>query len=98
MRIDVSAARIPTQGTPAATPALKDDSASFGQKLMDAIQEVNSQQLDAREMQNRMMAGQPVEIHDVMISMEKASTAMALTMQVRNKLLEAYQEISRMQV
>jgi len=65
---------------------------------MDAIQEVNSQQFDAREMQNRMMAGQPVEIHDVMISMEKASTAMALTMQVRNKLLEAYQEISRMQV
>lgn len=33
-----------------------------------------------------------------MIAMEKASTAMQLTMQVRNKMLEAYQEISRMQV
>jgi len=98
MRIDVSAARIPTQGTPAATPALKDDSASFGEQLMDAIQEVSGQQAQARGLQNQMMAGQPVEFHDLMIAMERASVSMALTMQVRNKLLEAYQEITRMQV
>jgi flagellar hook-basal body complex protein FliE len=40
----------------------------------------------------------PVEVHDLMIAMEKASTSMQLTMSVRNKTLEAYQEISRMQI
>ncbi len=70
----------------------------FGQMLMDAIQEVSGQQAQARGLQNQMMAGQPVEFHDLMIAMERASVSMALTMQVRNKLLEAYQEITRMQV
>jgi flagellar hook-basal body complex protein FliE len=70
----------------------------FGQLLMDAIQEVNKTQQDARGLQNDLMANRPVEFHDLMIAMERASTAMQLTMQVRNKVLEAYQEISRMQV
>lgn len=70
----------------------------FGQMLTDALKEVNESQLDAREKQNLVMANQPVDVDDLMISMEKASISMQLTMQVRNKLLEAYQEISRMQV
>lgn len=70
----------------------------FGQMLMDAIQEVNKSQAEARGMQNDLMANRPVEIHDLMVTMERASTAMQLTMQVRNKVLEAYQEVSRMQV
>lgn len=75
------------------------DGEDFGQQLMDAIKEVNQTQMNSREMQTALMTGQPaVELHDLMIAMEKASTAMQLTMQVRNKLLEAYQEISRMQV
>lgn len=70
----------------------------FAQTLMDAIQEVNQAQADSRNLQNSAIAGQPVEPHDVMISMERASMAMQLTLQVRNKLLEAYQEINRMQI
>lgn len=70
----------------------------FANTLMDALKEVNNSQQESREMQNQFMAGQPVELHDLMIKMEQASTAMQLTMQVRNKLLEAYQEINRMQV
>lgn len=70
----------------------------FAQKLMDVLKEVNESQLQARDKQNAFMTGQPVEIHDLMIAMERASTAMQLTMQVRNKLLEAYQEINRIQV
>lgn len=83
--------------TPASKPPVSAEG-DFGQKLMDAIKEVNNQQADSRELQNKFMAGQPVEFHELMIAMEKASTSMALTMQIRNKLLEAYQEISRMQV
>ncbi len=71
----------------------------FGQMLMDVMKDVNQSQLNAREVQNQFMTGQPgVEIHDVKIAAEKASIAIQLTMQVRNKVLEAYQELSRMQV
>jgi len=71
----------------------------FAQQLMDVLGEVNDSQLNARQVGNDFMTGQQgVDYHDLMIAMERASTSMNLTMQVRNKLLEAYQEISRMQV
>lgn len=70
----------------------------FGSTLMDALKEVDSIQRESREMQQAFMAGRQVDVHTVMIAMEKASIAMQLTLQVRNKLLEAYQEVSRMQV
>ena len=78
------------------SPAAKGD--DFAQQLMDVLKEVNTAQTDSQKLQNSFNAGQPVEYHDLMIAMEKASTTMQLTLQVRNKLLEAYQEISRMQV
>jgi flagellar hook-basal body complex protein FliE len=65
---------------------------------MDVIKEVNQAQADSRNLQNSAIAGQPVEPHDVMIAMERAGMSMQLTLQVRKKLLEAYQEINRMQV
>ena len=72
---------------------------NFAQQLMDVLEEVNDSQLHARQVGNDFMAGrQGIDIHDLSIAMERASTTMNLTMQVRNKLLEAYQEISRMQV
>jgi flagellar hook-basal body complex protein FliE len=79
-------------------PAADGKSEDFGKMLMDVIKEVNSSQNNASEMQNAFMTGQNVELHELMISMERAGLAMELTLQVRNKVLEAYQEISRMQV
>lgn len=76
----------------------KETGGDFAQTLMDVMKEVNASQLNSKEMQNKLMTNQPVEIHDVMIAMEQASVAMNLTLQVRNKLLEAYQEISRTQI
>ena len=70
----------------------------FAQMLMDVIQEVNDSQAKAGELQNDYMTGRPVEVQDVMIAMEKAGTSMQLTLAVRNKLLEAYQELSRLQI
>ena len=71
---------------------------NFAQQLMDVLKEVNESQGAAQAQQNAFMTNQPVDYHDLMIAMERASTSMQLTMQVRNKLLEAYQEITRMQV
>lgn len=71
----------------------------FAQTLMDVLKEVNSSQANAKQVQNDFMTGrQSVDYHDLMIAMERASTTMNLTMAVRNKVLEAYQEISHMQV
>jgi len=99
MRIDgpplpiAGPAQIPVP-SPSPTPA-----EDFGQVLMDALKEVNQSQQASRQAQNSFLAGQPgVEIHDVLIAAERASIGMQLTMQLRNRVLEAYQEISRMQV
>ena len=53
---------------------------------------------DGVDFAQQMTGRKPVEIHDVMIGMEKAGVALQLTLAVRNKVLEAYQEVSRMQV
>lgn len=71
----------------------------FAQTLMDVLKEVNSSQQNAVQVGNDFMTGrQSVDIHDLKIAMERANIAMNLTLSVRNKVLEAYQEISRMQV
>ena len=71
----------------------------FAHTLMDVMKEVNSSQQNAAQVQNDFMTGrQSVDYHDLMISMERANTAMNLTLAVRNKVLDAYQEIEKMQV
>ena len=75
------------------------DKGDFAHMLMDVIKEVNDSQSKATEIQaDYMTSRRPVEVQDVMLAMEKASTSMQLTMAVRNKVLEAYQELARMQV
>ena len=46
----------------------------------------------------KVASGEPVELHDVMLAQERASLGFELAVQVRNKLVEAYQDIMRMQV
>lgn len=76
----------------------KGSSTDFSKTLMDVLKQVNESQQNAAQTQQAFMTGQPVDYHDLMIAMEKASVGMQLTMAVRNKILEAYQEINRMQV
>lgn len=95
MRIDNATANLKLREHLAKQVAPTED---FGKALMDALKEVNASQLNSKEKQEALMAGQPVDIDDLMITMEKASVAMQLTMQVRNKVLEAYQEVMRTQI
>jgi flagellar hook-basal body complex protein FliE len=71
---------------------------SFGSMLRDAVSQLDSLQKSADANVTRLATGQPVDLHEVMISMEQSNLGLQLAMQVRNKLIEAYQEISRMQV
>ncbi len=72
--------------------------ASFGQMLDKALQDVNKAQIKADETVKGFLTGEVQEVHQVTIAMEQAKIMLLLATEVRNKVIEAYQEISRMQV
>lgn len=78
--------------------ALDSTQTSFGETLNRAITDVNSLQQQAGDAVKRMVAGEPVDIHDVMIAAEKARTSFDLLMEIRNKTIDMYRELMRMQV
>lgn len=75
-----------------------DKSMGFADMLKNSINEINSLQQQSAEMKSTLVTGEVNELHQVMISAEKSSLAFQLTLQIRNKVVEAYQEIMRMQV
>ncbi|MBW2147903.1 MAG: flagellar hook-basal body complex protein FliE [Deltaproteobacteria bacterium] len=74
------------------------DSRSFAETLKDSLKEVNNLQLHADKAVQEMAMGESRNLHDTMILLEKADISFRLMMQVRNKLMEAYHEIMRMQI
>lgn len=72
--------------------------AGFSQVLGEYLQEVNRLQLDAEAKTRQLLAGENIELHQVMLAAQKAELALELTQTLRNKVIEAYQEIMRMQV
>jgi flagellar hook-basal body complex protein FliE len=71
----------------------------FAGELHSAIHRINDLRLQSDSTAKAFQAGAPgVEIHDVMIDMQKASVATEMGMQVRNRLVSAYREIMNMQV
>jgi flagellar hook-basal body complex protein FliE len=71
---------------------------SFRQILSTALEDVNKLQLSAQQGSANLAAGKIQDVSEVVIATEKATIALQLTMQVRNKVVDAYQEIMRMQV
>jgi len=76
----------------------KEEAISFTEVLNEKLQEVNQLQKEADILTNKFLVGQVEDLHQVMIAAEKANLALQMTVQIRNKLVEAYQEISRMQI
>lgn len=77
---------------------VKPAGADFGQQLGAALERVNESQTQRDDLVASMVRGESVEVHDVMMAAEEAQLAFDLMLEVRNKLLEAYQEVMRMQV
>jgi flagellar hook-basal body complex protein FliE len=71
---------------------------SFGQVLGDALSELNQTEARSNQSIASLAAGEDVDLHQVMLSMQETDIAVQLALQVRNKLVEAYQEVMRMQV
>ncbi|OEF98603.1 flagellar hook-basal body complex protein FliE [Desulfuribacillus alkaliarsenatis] len=74
------------------------NSVSFGDTLKQALNQVNKLENESSKMGKLLAAGKIDNLHDVVIAGQKASIAVELTVQVRNKAVEAYQEVMRMQV
>ncbi|HEY8498711.1 MAG TPA: flagellar hook-basal body complex protein FliE [Limnochordales bacterium] len=70
----------------------------FGEVLKDAIAQVNALQLEAQQMAEAVARGDLTDMHRLALAVERAQLALELTVAVRNKLVEAYQEISRMPI
>lgn len=71
---------------------------SFADTLKDAVSNVNQMQQAADVKMQELATGKTQNIHDVMLTSEKADIALKLMVQVRNKIIEAYQEVMKMQV
>jgi flagellar hook-basal body complex protein FliE len=72
--------------------------ASFGETLKDAISTVNELQKQSDQEIQKLMTGESEDIHTTIIAMQKADLSFQMMMQVRNKIVQAYQEIMRMQM
>ena len=70
----------------------------FGDVLKHAVENVNSMLHEAGRLEDAVARGESVNIHQAVIAGEKAGLSFRLLMQVRNKMIDAYQEVMRMQV
>ena len=70
----------------------------FLASLKDAIAQVNEVQLDASQAVDKFVSGESDNVHQMMMALQKADVSFQLMMQVRNKLVSAYEDIQRMQM
>lgn len=69
---------------------------AFADMVTDLIESVNQAQIKSGQMQEAFLAGEPVELHQLMIKAEEAGVATDLLLEIRNRLLDAYREIMKM--
>ncbi len=70
---------------------------SFASTLQDSLKTVNEMQSEKRDMITSFASGETQNVHELMISLQKAGLAMSMTSAVRNKVMEAYKELSHLQ-
>lgn len=85
-------------GTPLRAPAAAPAGTGFEEALKKAVGQVNGLQVESDRAVESLHTGGTKNLHEVMIAMEKADISLRLMVQMRNKAVEAYQEIMRMQV
>jgi flagellar hook-basal body complex protein FliE len=97
VRINIHPQEITLPLNQTAAPVEKGEQ-SFKDVLGNFVSSVNDLQHKATETQENFLKGEVGDVHQVMIAVEEASVAFELLMEIRNKLLESYQQIMRMQM
>ncbi|MCS6284736.1 MAG: flagellar hook-basal body complex protein FliE [Nitrospira sp.] len=99
----------PIQGISPVIPAVADQiapagvteasaSSGFLDTLKNAIGKANDVQIQANQAVDALVTGQSQDLHGTMVALQQADASFQLMMQIRNKLVTAYEEIQRMQV
>ncbi|MGB8170729.1 MAG: flagellar hook-basal body complex protein FliE [Chthoniobacteraceae bacterium] len=70
----------------------------FSNFLQKAVSEIDGKMQTAQAEQTKVLTGESTNLHQAMIAMQEANVAFTLMVEVRNKLVESYQEVMRMQV
>lgn len=73
-------------------------SGDFSKMLMDSINEVNRLQTEAADATQKFTTGQTTNVAEVMVAVQKADVAYSMLMEIKNKLMDAYQEIQAMRI
>lgn len=81
-------------GAQAATPV----GATFSELVSNGLQQVNTQLVSSEAALQQLAVGDAQSLHQVMVQMEESRLSFQLLMQVRNRLLEAYQDVMKMQI
>ncbi len=78
--------------------ARKENGPSFAETLKGFLKDVNTMQLKADESIEKMTAGEITDVHQVMATVEEANIAFNMMMEIRNKVMDAYQEVMRIRL
>ncbi len=81
-------------------PELEHDkpNVKFADTLKELAGDVNDLQVESGKLTEKFVKGEPVDLHDVMISAQKAKTSFEMLLELRNKFTDMYREVSRIQV
>lgn len=80
----------------AATGSADGKASGFAEQLGKLLNETNDAQMESARMQEAFMLGEPVELHQVMIKAEEAGLTMDLLLEIRNKLVNAVNDLTKM--
>jgi flagellar hook-basal body complex protein FliE len=96
--VGTSQALAPQLSLAAGQNAIGADQAAFKDLLLDSIKQVNSMQQDANQAVEHLMTGGEANPAEVLTAVQKADLAFRMTMQIRNKLMQAYDEVKNIRV
>ena len=91
---EVAPLRLPSPSQQAADPAAP----SFADRIGRGLEELNMQLLGSQRDLQALAVGDAENLHEIMIRLEESRMSLQLMLQVRNRVLEAYQDVMRMQV
>jgi flagellar hook-basal body complex protein FliE len=95
----VSSAHLPSVATPLSGGAAPTgDAQSFAKYMLDAIGEVNSMQRSADHAVEQLMTGEDINMAEVFTAVQKADMSFRMLLQIRNKMLQAYDEIKDIRI
>jgi flagellar hook-basal body complex protein FliE len=90
--------RLQTEHPSSVKPTPAEAQENFANKLKGAIEQLNEMQVESDRMTNQLATGQVDDLHQVMITAQKASITLEATIQMQQRAIDAYNEIMRMQI